>query len=105
MNPKGCALGSTANLERFHVVKKLLILISQPWIPIRDHKCETRVVPLALLRSQGCASGSTVYPEKFHVVKRMLIFLSQAWNPASEDQCFDRCHRLGQTEEVKIYKV
>jgi len=33
-----------------------------------------------------------------------VFLMDPAWNPASEDQCFDRCHRLGQTEEVKVYK-
>lgn len=33
-----------------------------------------------------------------------IFLMDPAWNPASEDQCFDRCHRLGQTKEVKIFK-
>ncbi|XP_047134466.1 helicase-like transcription factor isoform X1 [Hydra vulgaris] len=40
-----------------------------------------------------------------NLTKATRVFLMDpAWNPATEDQCFDRCHRLGQTEEVKIYK-
>ncbi|KAH0624065.1 hypothetical protein JD844_007394 [Phrynosoma platyrhinos] len=29
---------------------------------------------------------------------------NEAWNPAAEDQCFDRCHRLGQKQDVIITK-
>ncbi|XP_061861855.1 helicase-like transcription factor isoform X2 [Colius striatus] len=33
------------------------------------------------------------------------VFLMEpAWNPAAEDQCFDRCHRLGQKNNVVITK-
>nr|AAB64175.1 transcription factor [Mus musculus] len=36
---------------------------------------------------------------------RSRVFLMDpAWNPAAEDQCFDRCHRLGQKQEVIITK-
>jgi hypothetical protein len=27
------------------------------------------------------------------------------WNPQIEAQAFDRAHRMGQTEEVKVYKI
>lgn len=30
--------------------------------------------------------------------------MDPAWNPAAEDQCFDRCHRLGQKQDVVITK-
>ncbi|XP_078524110.1 helicase-like transcription factor isoform X2 [Lissotriton helveticus] len=33
-----------------------------------------------------------------------VFLMDPAWNPAAEEQCFDRCHRLGQTEEVIITK-
>ena len=33
-----------------------------------------------------------------------LLLLDPAWNPASEWQCFDRIHRMGQTQDVTIYK-
>lgn len=33
-----------------------------------------------------------------------VFLLDPAWNPAAEDQCFDRCHRLGQTEDVIVTK-
>ncbi|XP_059159107.1 helicase-like transcription factor [Physella acuta] len=31
-----------------------------------------------------------------------VFLMDPAWNPAVEDQCFDRCHRLGQTQDVII---
>lgn len=34
-----------------------------------------------------------------------VFLLDPAWNPAIEEQCFDRCHRLGQTKDVRIIKV
>ncbi|XP_060053525.1 helicase-like transcription factor isoform X2 [Erinaceus europaeus] len=33
-----------------------------------------------------------------------VFLMDPAWNPAAEDQCFDRCHRLGQKQEVIITK-
>lgn len=33
-----------------------------------------------------------------------VFLMDPAWNPAAEDQCFDRCHRLGQKQEVIIIK-
>ncbi|XP_074614398.1 helicase-like transcription factor [Acropora palmata] len=33
-----------------------------------------------------------------------VFLMDPAWNPAVEEQCFDRCHRLGQTQEVIITK-
>ncbi|XP_066203422.1 helicase-like transcription factor [Saccopteryx leptura] len=33
-----------------------------------------------------------------------VFLMDPAWNPAAEDQCFDRCHRLGQKQEVNITK-
>ncbi|KAJ1088340.1 hypothetical protein NDU88_001497 [Pleurodeles waltl] len=33
-----------------------------------------------------------------------VFLVDPAWNPAAEEQCFDRCHRLGQTEDVIITK-
>ncbi|XP_048361411.1 helicase-like transcription factor isoform X2 [Sphaerodactylus townsendi] len=33
-----------------------------------------------------------------------VFLMDPAWNPAAEDQCFDRCHRLGQKQDVTITK-
>ncbi|XP_070609485.1 helicase-like transcription factor [Erythrolamprus reginae] len=33
-----------------------------------------------------------------------VFLMDPAWNPAAEDQCFDRCHRLGQKQDVIITK-
>ncbi|NXX39415.1 HLTF factor, partial [Tricholaema leucomelas] len=33
-----------------------------------------------------------------------VFLMDPAWNPAAEDQCFDRCHRLGQKQNVIITK-
>ncbi|XP_075241489.1 helicase-like transcription factor isoform X2 [Convolutriloba macropyga] len=34
-----------------------------------------------------------------------LFLMDPAWNPSVEDQCFDRCHRLGQQNDVTIHKL
>ena len=33
-----------------------------------------------------------------------IYFVSPHWNPAVEDQAIARCHRIGQTEEIKVYR-
>ena len=33
-----------------------------------------------------------------------VIFYDQDWNPAMDKQCQDRCHRIGQTRDVHIYR-
>ncbi|POS77320.1 SNF2 family domain-containing protein [Diaporthe helianthi] len=34
-----------------------------------------------------------------------VIFYDQDWNPAMDKQCQDRCHRIGQTRDVHIYRL
>jgi helicase SWR1 len=34
-----------------------------------------------------------------------VIFYDQDWNPAMDRQCQDRCHRIGQTRDVHIYRL
>jgi len=33
-----------------------------------------------------------------------VIFYDMDWNPAMDKQCQDRCHRIGQTRDVHIYR-
>ena len=33
-----------------------------------------------------------------------IYFVSPHWNPAIEDQAIARCHRIGQTKDVKVYR-
>ena len=33
-----------------------------------------------------------------------IYFTTPHWNPAVEDQAIARAHRIGQTEEVKVYR-
>jgi len=33
-----------------------------------------------------------------------IYFVSPHWNPAVEDQAVARCHRIGQTKEVTVYR-
>jgi len=33
-----------------------------------------------------------------------VIFYDLDWNPAMDKQCQDRCHRIGQTRDVHIYR-
>ena len=34
-----------------------------------------------------------------------VIFYDSDWNPAMDKQCQDRCHRIGQTRDVSIYRL
>ena len=34
-----------------------------------------------------------------------VIFYDLDWNPAMDKQCQDRCHRIGQTREVHVYRL
>lgn len=34
-----------------------------------------------------------------------VIFYDSDWNPAMDQQAQDRCHRIGQTREVHIYRL
>jgi helicase SWR1 len=34
-----------------------------------------------------------------------VIFYDSDWNPAMDLQAQDRCHRIGQTKEVHIYRL
>ncbi|KAK7970162.1 SNF2 family N-terminal domain-containing protein [Apiospora saccharicola] len=34
-----------------------------------------------------------------------VVFYDQDWNPAMDKQCQDRCHRIGQTRDVHIYRL
>ncbi|KAI9892111.1 MAG: swr1 complex component [Vezdaea aestivalis] len=34
-----------------------------------------------------------------------VIFYDLDWNPSADKQCQDRCHRIGQTREVHIYRL
>jgi SNF2 family DNA or RNA helicase len=35
----------------------------------------------------------------------VVIHYDRWWNPAKEDQATDRCHRLGQTKNVQVWKL
>merc|ERR1719214_514525 len=34
-----------------------------------------------------------------------VIFYDSDWNPAMDSQAMDRCHRIGQTKDVHIYRL
>ena len=34
-----------------------------------------------------------------------VIFLEHDWNPAADSQAMDRCHRIGQTKRVHVYRL
>eukprot|EP00492_Amphilonche_elongata_P005035 TRINITY_DN591_c0_g1_i1.p1 TRINITY_DN591_c0_g1~~TRINITY_DN591_c0_g1_i1.p1 ORF type:complete len:113 (-),score=25.42 TRINITY_DN591_c0_g1_i1:179-517(-) len=34
-----------------------------------------------------------------------VIFLEHDWNPAADLQAMDRCHRIGQTKRVHVYRL
>lgn len=34
-----------------------------------------------------------------------VVFYDSDWNPAMDKQCQDRCHRIGQTRDVSIYRL
>ena len=33
-----------------------------------------------------------------------VYFVSPHWNPSIEEQAVARCHRIGQTQEVNVYR-
>jgi hypothetical protein len=39
-----------------------------------------------------------------HTGADTVIFYDSDWNPAMDQQAQDRCHRIGQTREVHIYR-
>jgi DNA helicase INO80 len=34
-----------------------------------------------------------------------VIFYDSDWNPTNDAQAMDRCHRIGQTEDVTVYRL
>jgi len=66
---------------------------------VRDFQSDSPTSPQVLLLSLKAGGVGLNLTAANH-----LMLLDPAWNPATEWQCFDRCHRLGQTKDVNIYK-
>ncbi|KAK9068504.1 hypothetical protein SSX86_012618 [Deinandra increscens subsp. villosa] len=52
-------------------------------------------------------SGTSVFIDQSYKSKcaDTVIFYDSDWNPAMDQQAQDRCHRIGQTREVHIYRL
>jgi len=56
-------------------------------------------VDVLILQIQTCCEGLNLQANYSEI-----YFVSPHWNPSVEDQSIARCHRLGQTKEVNVYK-
>nr|XP_025036939.1 helicase-like transcription factor isoform X1 [Pelodiscus sinensis] len=62
----------------------------------QDSHAGSPTIMLLSLKAGGVGLNLTAASQVF--------LMDPAWNPAAEDQCFDRCHRLGQKQDVVITK-
>ncbi|XP_005312965.2 helicase-like transcription factor isoform X1 [Chrysemys picta bellii] len=62
----------------------------------QDRQTGSPTIMLLSLKAGGVGLNLTAASRVF--------LMDPAWNPAAEDQCFDRCHRLGQKQNVIITK-
>lgn len=69
----------------------------------RTKHSERKLIPslnpdVLIVQIQSCCEGLNL--QQFSTV----IFTSPHWNPAVEDQAIARAHRIGQTQEVRVFK-
>lgn len=65
----------------------------------KDRKTIPTLNPdVLIVQIQSCCEGLNL--QQFSTV----IFTSPHWNPAVEDQAIARAHRIGQTQEVRVFK-
>jgi SNF2 family DNA or RNA helicase len=65
----------------------------------RDRKTIPTMKPdVLIVQIQSCCEGLNL--QQFSTV----IFTSPHWNPAVEDQAIARAHRIGQTEQVRVFR-
>lgn len=69
----------------------------------RTKHSERKIIPtlnpdVLIVQIQSCCEGLNL--QQFSTV----IFTSPHWNPAVEDQAIARAHRIGQTQEVRVFK-
>ena len=55
-------------------------------------------VEVLVLQIQTCCEGLNLQEYS------QVYFVSPHWNPAVEDQAVGRCHRMGQTKQVKVFR-
>ena len=62
------------------------------------HKILTETYPVLILQMQTACEGINLqqYQE--------IYFVTPSWNPALEDQAVARCHRIGQTKPVQVFR-
>ena len=65
---------------------------------VRRQEILTNPCEVLILQIQTGCEGLNL--QQFNEV----YFVSPHWNPAIEDQAVARCHRIGQTEEINVYK-
>jgi len=64
----------------------------------KRHEILTGKCDVLILQIKTCCEGLNL--QQFSEV----YFVSPHWNPAVEDQAIGRCHRLGQSEKVSVFK-
>jgi SNF2 family DNA or RNA helicase len=69
----------------------------------RTKHSDRKIIPtlnpdVLIVQIQSCCEGLNL--QQFSTV----IFTSPHWNPAVEDQAIARAHRIGQTQEVRVFK-
>merc|ERR1719171_2245960 len=66
------------------------------WLSEKDEKCRRGRILLVSLRAGGVGLNL--------VAATRLYMLDLWWNPAVEEQAINRVHRIGQTQEVEVFK-
>jgi SNF2 family DNA or RNA helicase len=104
-NQKGKIVFCHYHLEIDYISKKLIE--NGMSVMIFDGRCQGKDRKLALSKKYDvlilqiqCGSEGLNLQEHYSEV----YFVSPHWNPSVEDQAIARCHRMGQKEEVMVFK-
>jgi len=64
----------------------------------RRHLTTSEDIDVLILQIQSCCEGLNLQ----HYCE--IYFISPSWNPSVEDQAIARAHRVGQTQEIDVYR-